>query len=475
MMIRNELQGYPGWKILSKFFIPVAFFGLMWGLSGCATFYQKNLQFNTHIINGEFVEAQKVLQANRKMQKSRNRLLYLMNSGWLERMLGNYEASNRYFNGADTLIEDLVKKPAAEALALIINPTVTPYEPEDFEKVFVNYFKALNFLEMGLYNEALVECRRITNLLYALNDKYKDKKNRYSNDAFANLMIGLIYDATGDYNNAFIAYRNSLNIYDSVYVRNFGVAAPEQLKKDLIRTAYLSGLIAEAKWYESKFGIINQPSDNTTGDLVFLWQNGFGPVKAEWSVNFTQLPGADGFVNFTSEELGITFPVYIGDRSAKEKQHFSDLKFIRVAFPKYVERKPFYHSARITVTNGTQELLLAQDVNAIAFKTLQDRMMREMGESLARLAAKQVMEAIAREQNKDAGAVVSILNAITEQADTRNWQTLPYSVSYARIPLQAGLQKITLEPYNAQTTSRQQLEVEIRKGNTSFMTFQTIE
>ncbi len=39
---------------------------------------------------------------------------------------------------------------------------------------------------------------------------------RYQHDAFANNLIGLIYDASGDYNNAFIAYRNAYDIYEEI-------------------------------------------------------------------------------------------------------------------------------------------------------------------------------------------------------------------------------------------------------------------
>lgn len=409
------------------------------------------------------------------MKKGRNRILYLMNAGWIEWMLGNYKSSNQYFHGADTLIEDMVKNPVNEFFSLLVNPNVKPYEPEDFEKVFVNYFKALNYLQLGNYDDALVECRRITNLLYQLNDKYKEKKNRYSDDAFAQMLIGLIYDATGDYNNAFIAYRNSLKVYDSVYTRNFGLSAPLQLKKDLLRTAHKSGLYSEVRWFEDQFGIKYVPEKEDGGDVIFLWQNGFGPVKTEWSINFTQLPGSNGFVVFANDELGISFPFFIGDRPDNEKSALSNLKFVRVAFPKYVERQPFYTSGKVLNDGNSYELSIVQDVNSIAFKTLNDRMLREMGNALLRFATKQAMEEITRKQNQDAGAVIGLINMITEQADTRNWQTLPFSVSYARIHLNEGMQQLKLETSNPQASNQYDFQIEVKNGKTGFIIFQNPE
>ena len=51
--------------------------------------------------------------------------------------------------------------------------------------------------------------------------------------------MGLIFDANRDYNNAFIAYRNAVDIYQEDYLPLFGLDAPKQLQQDLLRTAYL--------------------------------------------------------------------------------------------------------------------------------------------------------------------------------------------------------------------------------------------
>ena len=140
-----------------------------------------------------------------------------------------------------------------EAAVLISNPEIRPYRPEDFEVIMINFYKALNYLHLNNMEDALVEVRKINIRLQQLNDKYPDHKNRYQRDAFAQLLMGLIYDAAGDYNNAFIAYRNAYNTYQTDYLKNFGLAAPEQLKKDLLRTAYQSGLTQELAGYEKEF------------------------------------------------------------------------------------------------------------------------------------------------------------------------------------------------------------------------------
>jgi hypothetical protein len=78
-----------------------------------------------------------------------------------------------------------------------------------------------------------------------LNDKYGSDKNRYGRDAFANVMVGLLYAAGGDCNNAFIAYRNAMEIYETDYAANFNIQPPAQLKADILRTAYVTGFNEE--------------------------------------------------------------------------------------------------------------------------------------------------------------------------------------------------------------------------------------
>ena len=339
----------------------------------------------------------------------------------------------------------------------------------------VNYIKAINYLEMKQFEEALVEARRINLKLQEINDQYKEHKNRYSDDAFAHVIMGLIYEASYDYNNAFIAYRNAYNVYKDDYKQNFGMDAPRQLKLDILRTAYLNRFMEELAYFEKEFGIKYDHSPKKGGEVVFIWHNGLGPVKEEWGISFVKTSSEAGVVVFHNEELGLTFPFYIGDKPEEEKSAFAQLNVLRVAFPKYMERKPVYNQAKIKVNDSTHALELAQDVNAIAFKTLHDRMVREIANSLLRLASKKALEQAVREQNQDVGAAVGILNALTEKADTRNWQTLPYAIHYTRIPVDTGKHTLHLKLSGNDDSRQHNLEVNISKGETEFRVFHTLE
>jgi len=442
-------------------------FGLIAG--GCATYYQQTQQFQQYILSGNFQKADQWLQNNQHEKEGKNKLLFYLNHGYVEWMLDDYEESNKHFEKADLIIEDYVKNYGLEALSLVTNPTIKPYKPEDFEAVMLHYFTALNYIQMRDYENALVECRRINIRLNELNDKYKDHKNRYQRDAFAHNLMGMIYEATGDYNNAFIAYRNAYEAYKEDYKEYFNMSVPDQLKKDVLRTAYLTGFQDEVRYYEKQFNTDYEYTPNEHGEVIFFWLNGFGPVKDEWSIHFTKVPSPrDNYVVMQSRELDVSFPIYIGDKNKREKEAFSELRFFKVAFPRYIERRPVYQQAEIFSQGKKHSFEMAQNINEIAFKTLHDRMLRELGNAILRLATKKALEALADEENKNLGTIVNIVNTLTEQADTRNWQTLPYAIHYTRVPLEEGENVLEIKTHSRQREKTETYKFEGKKNKIYF-------
>lgn len=460
---------------MRKQFLYIIIIVVLASTSSCLTYYQRYAEFNSNIESGNVSSAKAILEKDKKGPEGKNRLLYNMNLGTMEMLEGNYAKSNEYFNEADVIIEDYQKKLGTQALALISNPMTTEYQGEDFEKVLIHYYKALNYVQLGQKEDAIVECKRINLKVQQLNDKYA-KKNKYSEDAFGLNLMGIIYESAGEINDAFISYRNAAESYEKIYSPQFKTEIPLQLKKDLIRTAYEMGFDDEGKRFEEKFQMKNEPKNKDNGEIVFFWNNGLGPVKAENSINFSIVKGQGGYVTFANEELGLNIPFPLPEGKSTNSA-LGDLEFIRVAFPKYVERKPYYTNASISTNNTEYPLELAEDINAIAFKTLHDRLLREMANSLLRLATKKAAEYAARDQNQNVGSLVGIVNAITEKADTRNWQTLPSSISYTRISIPPGAQEINLKlrSFDNKIIKEQKFNFVIQKGKTAFQTYQNFE
>jgi len=449
-------------------------FGIFFSLLGCASFYELNYEFNKNFESGNIQGAANVLEENKKAAKGKTRFLYYANQGIVEHLMGNYEVSNNWLEQAYLFGEDYRENYLNFAASYFLNPNIIVYPGEDHEHLMLLYYKTLNFLKMEDYASALVECRRLNQRLYELGDKYVSD-DKFQRDAFIHNLMGIVYDAASDYNNAFIAYRNALEIYENDYAKMFGMAVPEQLKRDLIRTGSLSGFPEEVDKYEERFNLSYQPAASEGGELVFFWHNGLAPVKDEWSINFVVVDGGGGQVFFQNEELGLNFPFYYDSGESEDGVSVTDLKGLRIAFPKYVEREPYFTNGELKVGGKYYSLEKAEDINAIAFKTLEERMVSELGKGLLRVALKKAVERQVRKENEKLGFLIGVVNFASEQADTRNWQTIPHSIHYSRIPLKPGKNEVELNTAGRRVNGSELFVFEGVRGKTQFQTYQSLE
>jgi hypothetical protein len=336
----------------------------------------------------------------------------------------------------------------------------------------VLYFKAINFLKMNKPEDALVECRRLNIRLNKLSDKYSSDQ-KFQRDAFVHNLMGIIYQSTKDYNNAFIAYRNAVDVYDTDYSRMFGMQVPEQLKKDLLNTAWWTGFEDEFNKFKEKFNMPDYKAPAPGTELVFFWHNGLSPVKAEWSINFIIDHRQKDLIVFSNPALGISFPFEV--RDDKEKSDLRKLEVFRVAFPKYVERPMYYRSAAIQSDSATYPLEQTENISKIAFYSLEQRMTLEFSKGLLRAAVKKAAEHSLRKEDETLGALIGLVNAITEKADTRNWQTLPHSIYYTRVPLKTGENKVTFTLKGEQGNADYHFSYKAENNQTLFHTFSSLE
>lgn len=427
----------------------------------CATYNEQAAPFYASMLDGNYEKASNQLDRTRLLKKDRNRLLYLLEKGKMEHLIGHYEHSNNYLNEADGLMEDGRTSVKDVALGNLMNPMMKTYQGEDFEKYMVHYYKALNYLQLGLPDEAIVEARRITLRSYAQDDKISSGR-KYVSDAFAYNLQGLVYERGGDINNAFIAYRNAVDLYLERNGSYYGVALPAQLKKDLLRTAYLMSFTGEVEKYERLLGVKYQREETPAGgELVVFWENGLAPVKTEQNLFFSLADRGDGNLVFVDRGGLYNVPFdpdryYHGDRAG-----LNGLAALRVVIPRYEAILPSYSGASLSCKEVTYALEPAQNVNELAFATLRERMLKELAQTLTRLAIKRITEEIVepdhddkkeKEHNKkkddewqEAFALgLKVFNIASEKADTRNWQSLPHTIYYTRIPLQAGENKFSI-------------------------------
>ncbi len=437
------------------------------------SFYKFHDDFKEKIENRNFSHGLESLELNDHFRNSRHRLVYFMEMGSMHHYEANYSESNYWLNKADIYMEDFRKKKGEMILSTISNPYAASYRGEDFEALYINYYKALNYLALNMREEALVEVRRMEILLNEMNDLYPD--NKFNKDAFIHLVMGLIYDASEDYNNAFIAYRNAYKIYEQEYLTEYGVQCPEQLIKDMIRTASWSGLEEEYEYYSRRL-LGNASVDmEKKPSAIIIWHNGRAPRKVEESIQFT-VANVNGFVTFQDASNNEEYKFAEG--ALKTMAFFNALNgnsisSYKMSFSKYEIEKPKYLEAEVCLPESgkVQKLELCEDVSGIAIRSHKDRKSRELSQALLRMAVRQSLKSTGKyaiekglESASDyawlgdlAGVIFELafdgVSNKMEKADLRQWYSLPHSIYYTRIELKESENELYFDLEGIETKS----------------------
>lgn len=438
-------------------------------LSSCATYHDRILGIQQETIKGNYQKANKLLDGTSLLTNKRNRLLYLLEKGKLFHLMKSYDSSNLYLNEADRLMESANGTVKNIALSTLLNPMMQEYQPEDFEKFMVHYYKSLNYLYLGNTESAIVEARRITLVSNAQEDKYVGKNNRYNSDPFSMSLQGMLYEKTKDYNNAFIAYRNAADVYLNNKNEYYGITIPEQLKLDVLRTASIMGFETEKALYEKKFNLTyNNDITPEGGEAIIFWENGLAPFKEEQSVSFNVLKNNNGTYYFTDAGGLYSFPFDYNTQGYNQQMssRIGNIRFFSIALPRYVVRRSAFNKATLQTGNTKKQFEKSQDLNVLSVEILKQRFGKELGAALSRMLIKKLAEYAlepsynnnyshlsAAERKKEEerrnkqellALGLKIFNRATEKADTRNWQSLPAHIFYTRIPLQKGQNTINI-------------------------------
>jgi len=253
---------------------------------------------------------------------------------------GDYEASNQLLEMAERIAEDLETSRVGDELAVLMtNPRMGPYGGAEFERVLINYYKALNYLglaeqagdrnaRLDALEGARVEARRVIIKLNDINSRkgnYQQKKDEdeqtfsklmdifsllmgnmvktsdweYRDDAMAHYLAGLSFEMNGEYDDARISYQKAAEAYEGGFVKQYFLD-PEvtyQAWFDVIRMMRWAGgyendwpALAKKKLNDSW----RQQLDDWTPDkaqVVVLEDKGLAPQRKEMNLELSVNPG----------------------------------------------------------------------------------------------------------------------------------------------------------------------------------------
>lgn len=394
-------------------------------LMACAPSLSHQKGIESNLLSHQYAKADRLVEENRRDYGKRNIVLYYLDRAMLLHLAGQYRESNAFFGKADIEMERLYTQSVTSHVgALLTNDNLLPYGGEDFERVLIHLFSALNYTALGELDGALVEARKVDARLNLINDRY-DKKNVYKKDAFARYLAGILYETRGEVNNAFISYRKSYEAFKD-YRRDYRTPIPSRLGLDLLRVTDDLHLKEEFDTYKKTFPdsftqLSLQAEKSNEGEIIVLAYSGRSPVKEDFFIQAPIPDGDDG--------------TYL----------------LRIAMPKFVPHPSRVKAVEVILRQGekriNKRLDLLEDITAIAKKNLEDRVARITAKAIARATSKFLATQAARrkarsEGGDQAGQLIGLLGnlfeIVTEQSDKRSWRTLPGRIYLGRISLPEG-------------------------------------
>lgn len=382
-------------------------------LGGCASYGEQVKEMTAAYRVGDYATALETFEKSEIKKADRNRLLYYLEKGTIEDKLGERKDSRNLWIKADKLADDLYTTSVSKAAAsFIYNDTAQPYAGEDFEKVAIHTMLAHSFLADGQMSEARVEAARINTKLNEINGFYKDNKNKYKDDAYARYLSGLIWESSGELDSAIVDYKAALKIYEGDYATTFQTPTPRDLVRGLYRLLMIRNRKDEARLLADRHKEL---------DL------------AKISLEDASL--------VVIHEVGI-----INEKKAQDFVYPIGNQITRFSFPVIRKQSVPTRQTGVRLNDGLLEVgELAQNFNAIAYENLEDRRLRMIAKSAARLILK---SQLTQKAEKDFGALGyiagSVYGAVTETADTRGWSTLPAAVYVTRVFVKPGTYQVEL-------------------------------
>ncbi|HEY9166201.1 MAG TPA: hypothetical protein VIS48_08585 [Candidatus Kryptonia bacterium] len=193
-------------------------------VAGCSSTYTQKKGFvevdNAVAEQNYSLAARSLEESKKKYFSEKDRVLFYLDTGMLYHYCDETDRSNQSLSSAEDDIDELYTKSISAGIeSLLLNDNALAYSGEDYENVYLNIFKALNYVEENKFDDAFVEVRRADYKLATLEDKYTKmadmynqspdakkrfsvSENRFTNSAFARFISMLMYRTDGKYDDA---------------------------------------------------------------------------------------------------------------------------------------------------------------------------------------------------------------------------------------------------------------------------------
>ncbi len=213
--------------------LPAGIFLLLISCASTVTSQMQYVEAEAYVKQRNYYAAAEVIEdVKGTAYKEKERVLYYLDVGMLYHYAQRYEESNSALTEAEYAIEELYTNSISKSIgSAVLNDNARDYSGEIYEDLYINIFKALNYIALDDNESALVEVRRLNNKMNLLQDKYNalydeysrsgeatqakvnEITNQFHENALARYLGCILYRNEGDYDDARIDRRNFNNAF----------------------------------------------------------------------------------------------------------------------------------------------------------------------------------------------------------------------------------------------------------------------
>jgi hypothetical protein len=404
-------------------------------VTGCSTYRDQGRSMSLAWAAGQVETAAKeyTKKADKK-KKGKDALIWRLEQAAALRAAGKIQESVTAFDQAEQMIDDYERKAkisvSREAAAILSNQANLPYEGRAYDKVMVNTYKALNYLQLGEPEKARVELIRAYN---RQQDAVEENKRRIadaqraaeksaqkeaiaktrSDPAFRARMDNLYSGLNGmkayaDYVNPFTVFLDALFFMSDAT----GGSDLERARKSFERVLAFSG---ENKYIQQDLEALDQKlaGKELPPTTYVIFETGQAPVR---------------------EQVRIDIPII-----------FVSVSYIGAAFPKLEVQSDFVPGLNVTAEGVNEQTVLVSSMDGVIGQDFKNELpaiiTKTLISTVAKAAAGYGINEMTRQQGDALHIFTLIATAIYQAAvniaDTRTWTTLPKEFHYCRFPTPA--------------------------------------
>ena len=205
--------------------------------AGCAI--HPIYQFQAQIQAGDLHGAEETLKDLYTRQKSA--VLHNLYQASLQQLQGDFAASNSILEQTKPVADQLALLSISEtAAASTIGESLQSYSGSQFERLMIYCHKFVNYMALGLYNEARIESSQA-------ELKLREWRRSLTDFPFIPFLSALAYEGLGEADNALVSYRRAMEAYDG--------KAPQVVKQSYLNLLAKDNRRAELRDKEQLFSM----------------------------------------------------------------------------------------------------------------------------------------------------------------------------------------------------------------------------